>query len=283
MTILLAPAKINLWLSVGPSSGELHEISSVMQSVSLFDEISIEASDRSEVAFEWAEGLEGELPKPPDLIARVMERLDGLGDTGHHRARAIKRIPLSGGLGGGSSDAAAVIRHLGGLVGDDASMRVANELGSDVSFCLAGGTAIVTGKGDLVTPLNGVPEMWWVLGITDEGLSTEHVYARFDELREPRLEDPKAIVDALRDGDLSQVGLALSNDLQAAAIDLMPAVEGRLDAMRKAGALGAIVSGSGPTVLGLASSEAHAHQVGATVRGVFDRVEAVSSLPAEGR
>ena len=125
--------------------------------------------------------------------------------------------------------------------------------------------------------------MWWVLGITDEGLPTEHVYARFDELREPRLEDPKTIVDALRDGDLSQVGLALSNDLQAAAIDLMPPVEGRLDAMRKAGALGAIVSGSGPTVMGLVSSEAHAHEIGAAVRGDFDRVEVVSSLPAEGR
>jgi 4-diphosphocytidyl-2-C-methyl-D-erythritol kinase len=177
-----------------------------------------------------------------------------------------KGIPVAAGLAGGSADAAAT------LVACDALWRtnlaraemaeLAAELGSDVAFALVGGTAIGTGRGEQITPALARGSYHWVLALDPEGLSTPAVYAEHDRLvalyavPEPRVSD--AVMQALRGGDGVALGRALRNDLQAAACSLRPALAELLAAGEDLGALGGVVSGSGPTVAFLVRDTEHA-------------------------
>jgi 4-diphosphocytidyl-2-C-methyl-D-erythritol kinase len=177
-----------------------------------------------------------------------------------------KGIPVAGGMAGGSADAAAA------LVACDALWRTAlprNDLvalaaglGSDVPFALLGGTAMGTGRGEVLAPVLARGNFQWVAALADDGLSTPAVYAECDRLRgetavpEPRVGD--ALMAALRAGDPDALGAALRNDLQEAACTLRPALRRTMETGREVGALGAIVSGSGPTVVFLARGPEHA-------------------------
>ena len=167
-----------------------------------------------------------------------------------------KQIPVAGGMAGGSADAAAALVACDllwrtGLSRDDLH-ELAAELGADVPFALMGGTAVGTGRGDVLTPALARGELHWVLALSDQQLSTPEVYAECDRLRgskvvvEPRVSDQ--MMHGLRSGDAAVVGAQLANDLQPAALSLCPDLAATLAVGEEYGALGSVVSGSGPTV-----------------------------------
>jgi 4-diphosphocytidyl-2-C-methyl-D-erythritol kinase len=167
-----------------------------------------------------------------------------------------KSIPVAGGMAGGSADAAATIVGIDYLyslgMSREEMVEIAAQLGSDVPFMLSGGTAIGTGHGDQLTAALSRGTYHWVLALSTHGLSTPAVYAECDRLRaELEIIQPQtneALMQALLAADAPEVGKALVNDLQAAACSLRPALRLVLDVGQEYGALGAIVSGSGPTV-----------------------------------
>jgi 4-diphosphocytidyl-2-C-methyl-D-erythritol kinase len=214
------------------------------------------------------------------------DALGGVVDGGPwSRLHLTKRIPVAAGMAGGSADAAAALVGLNRLWGADLDAGelcdIAALVGSDVPFCVGGGTALATGTGTSVASVLTRSRTHWVIGIDREALSTAAVYAAFDDLPAPEPSGPDAVLQALLAGDVVALAAAVRNDLEPAALALRPSLAGRRDALLDAGALAAMVSGSGPTLLGLARDAAHATAIADAVRGRFDAVEVVSS-PAGG-
>ncbi len=252
------PAKVNLALAVGPLRDDgFHELVTVFHAVGLWDEVTATARSKPGIALTMEGEGQGLVPLDSHNLAwRAAELLAR--SVGLEPAVALhlrKGIPVAGGMAGGSADAAAALLAcdaLWDLGRPRAELAVlAAELGSDVPFALHGGTAIGTGRGEQLTPVLGRGEFHWVFALADEGLSTPAVYRECDRLRadgpvpEPRVSD--ALMQALRAGDPALLGPALVNDLQPAALSLRPALRQTLDIGMDHGALGGIVSGSGPT------------------------------------
>jgi 4-diphosphocytidyl-2-C-methyl-D-erythritol kinase len=274
--VVVSPAKVNLCLGVGPVRADgFHPLATVYQAIDLCDELTIRDSADGDVL-----RVEGEdVSEVPADASNLALRAAHLLAAHHGVERAVdihlrKRIPVSGGLAGGSTDAAAA------LVGADmlwsthtprpVLLEIAAELGSDVPFCLVGGTAVGAGRGELVTAAKTRGTHWWVVLPAKGGLSTPTVYGEFDRLAGREVRDPvipTGMLAALRDGDPARLGGTLENDLQPAALNLRPDLGGVLDRGLAAGALGALVSGSGPTTLYLCDSKAHAEQVRAALGG----------------
>lgn len=260
-----APAKVNLELRVGPRRPDgYHDLATVFQTMSLYDEVSVTRWDEWEVI---ASGPHAALfPDPMDnLVVRAAKLLAehfDLEDT-PLSFRIDKSIPVAGGMAGGSADAAAAlvaVDHLFELGLDRSELdSFAAQLGADVPFALAGGTAMGTGRGDRLAPVLSRGTYHWVLAFSDVGLSTPDVFAELDRLREDR-DGPDGAIDvpvpevsaelmtALRSGDPAAVGASLGNDLQEAAFSLRPELREVHAAGLEFGALGAVVSGSGPTI-----------------------------------
>ena len=290
---VVARAKINLHLAVGRRRDDgYHELSSVMQSVDLADTVVVRpasgAPNGISVAFARGPGFVGDLPAPPDLVERALEmyatEVEG---APRLAAEVTKSIPLASGLAGGSADAAAALLGAdtagGGQMTRDHLEAMGRRLGSDVAFCLRGGTALAQGTGNLVTPMACPHRLWWVLGISDFPLSTAEVYEHFDEISPAppgRPERPVQLARALVGGHPRVIAKALRNDLEPAAFDLAPGLSGRKQAMRAVGAIGAVLSGSGPTIAGLCRNEAHAEEVARRAEEAFARVEVVASAEA---
>jgi 4-diphosphocytidyl-2-C-methyl-D-erythritol kinase len=283
---VLGRAKINLLLAVGPRRPDgYHEISSVMQSVDLADTLVLQPAASTAVTFRAGPGFSGELPEAPDLVARALA-LYGQETPGSRPVAAdvTKQIPIAAGLAGGSADAAAALLGADRLSGGDTPSErleaLCRRLGADVVFTLRGGTALVGGWGNRLTSVASPHRLWWVLGIPDFPLRTEEVYRRFDELF-PTPDDPPGrpnrLIRALVAGHPKEIAAELRNDLEAAAVSLVPALADLKAAMTAAGALAAVVSGSGPTIAALAREEAHAEEVAARAEGSFFRVEVVAS------
>src|SRR6266540_1890324 len=247
-----AAAKINLALLVGARRDDgFHEVVSVMQAVGLWDDLEVAVAAHGFGLEVDGEGL------PPDesnlvlVAARELARRSL--DLPGVRFRLRKGIPISAGLGGGSADGAAALLALDRLWQlhlPSVNLRVmATEIGSDVPFCLSGGSQVGTGRGERLgaAPVKGT--LWWVVAIDSDGLGTAPVYQHYDELGLARpLEDrwPSALLEALAAGDLERIGASLTNDLEPAAFDLHPALEAGKDKLLEAGAVGAVMSGSGP-------------------------------------
>ncbi|GAA0636876.1 4-(cytidine 5'-diphospho)-2-C-methyl-D-erythritol kinase [Sporichthya brevicatena] len=259
-----APAKVNLQLAVGPLRPDgYHDLATVFHAVGLYDDVIAEPAD--DISVTLAEP-DPEVPLDGgNLAVRAANALaEATGMAEGVRLRLVKRIPVAAGLAGGSADAAATLVACDALWGTalsrDELAEIAATLGSDVPFALLGGTAIGTGRGTLLSPVLARGEFHWVLAVAAEGLSTPTVYRECDRLREaagaevpdPAVDD--ALMAALRSGDAKALGAALSNDLQEAAVGLRPALAQTLGAAAELGALGAIVSGSGPTVAFLVRS-----------------------------
>jgi 4-diphosphocytidyl-2-C-methyl-D-erythritol kinase len=202
------------------------------------------------------------------------------------RLSITKGVPVAGGMAGGSADAAATLVACdalwdAGLSRDDLA-DLAGRLGADVPFALLGHTAVGTGRGDLLTPAMVRGEFAWAFAVSDDGLSTARVFRAFDDAcraadawpDDPELRDDTALMQALRAGDPTELGAALHNDLQAPALELAPHLRLTIEIARDAGALGAVVSGSGPTVAALTRSRQHALAVAAswTAAGSADAV-----------
>jgi 4-diphosphocytidyl-2-C-methyl-D-erythritol kinase len=204
---------------------------------------------------------------------------NGTGATGVSEVAVTiaKRIPVAGGMAGGSADAAAALVACNALWGTGLSQQelcaVAGGVGSDVAFAVLGGTAIGRGRGEQLTPvLPAAPATYhWVLALADGHLSTPTVFRALDrqrqgqEVAEPELS--AELMAALSAGDPVGLGAALSNDLQEPALTLFPALRKTLDAGLEAGALGALVSGSGPTCFFLARDDRHATDLAASLSG----------------
>jgi len=274
-------AKVNLYLRVGARRADgFHGLETVFHSVSLADELEFVRRDDPEVQVTVSGGTIDATDNLVGRAAKLLQERTGISDGAAIDLR--KHIPIGGGLAGGSGNAAGALIGLNELWGlklsDDELMELALELGSDVPYCVRGGTCLARGRGEVLIPLPEPEPMWFVLGISDAPLSTAAVYGAYSENRQA---PPVAeVVDALQSRELEALGAALHNDLETAAIGLRPDLMEKRIAVREAGALGALVSGSGPTVFGLCRDEAHAREVGQVVAAGFDRVEVVSSRPA---
>lgn len=261
------PGKINLQLSVGPLQRDgYHPVATVFQAVSIFDDVKIALSDKSGISINSAKSDE-RLPldnnnlafKAAQLMAKKFDISDGIEIT------LNKEIPIAGGMAGGSADAGATIVGIDALFSlglkRNEMEKIGSELGADIPFTISGGTAIGTGRGDQITPVLSRGSYSWVLALSSSGLSTPAVYNECDRLREglqvapPHISD--SLLHALSAGDAVALGKALSNDLQPAACSLKPALRLILDVGLDYGALGGLVSGSGPTVAFLAEDEEH--------------------------
>jgi len=265
------PAKVNLHLAVGPLRRDgYHELVTVFHAVDLYDELVAAPGERIELAI-IGDGA-GEVPADERNLAWRAATLlaDRTGAAPKVRLEITKAIPVAGGMAGGSADAAAALVACDRLwrtgLSRTALSELAAELGSDVPFALLGGTAIGSGRGEVVTPLMTSGEYWWVVLESDRGLSTPEVYREFDRLSDGTVDlpvIPDALMMALRGHDVADLGAALSNDLQPAALRLRPELGTALEQGRLESAFGAILSGSGPSCLFLCEGRSHATAVAA--------------------
>lgn len=283
------PAKINLALKVGGRRPDgYHPLATVYHAVSLYDEVEAVWAEADEFSVEVSGEGADQVPlddsnlalRAARLLARTYGPYDSLGVTLAIR----KAIPVAAGLAGGSSNGAAALLACSVLwdldVSPESLRELAAELGSDVPFALLGGTALGSGRGEEVVPALARGTYHWVLAFGHSGLSTPAVYGRFDELvpHAAPPEVPDDLMNALRSGDPALLGAALSNDLQDAALDLRPRLRQVLEAGLEYGAVGAVVSGSGPTCAFLAAGEAAAIDlaVALSADGVCREVRRVS-------
>lgn len=263
------PAKINLQLSVGPREADgYHQLVTVFQAISIFDDVTIKLGEQGSGINTSVSGdqIHGVPTDSSNLVVQAVECIANKFKIDIDVSIDIKKsIPVAGGMAGGSADAAATIVAIDELYDLEMTREemheIATQLGSDVPFLLSGGTAIGQGRGDQLTAALSRGIYHWVLALSSVGLSTPAVYSECDRLRQgldisaPQISD--ALMQALLTAEPSNVGKLLVNDLQPAACSLRPALRLILDVGQEYGALGAIVSGSGPTVAFLVSDEEH--------------------------
>ncbi|MBP7835349.1 MAG: 4-(cytidine 5'-diphospho)-2-C-methyl-D-erythritol kinase [Rhodoluna sp.] len=276
-----APGKINIFFKVGAlKSDGYHDVLSVYQALDIRETVKVADSSRWRVSVSGALSEEqiAAVPTGEDNLvvraAKSIGQLANLTRVSELSFEITKNVPVAGGMGGGSADAAAAMLAVDELwdtqVDGEALMKAAAELGADIPFALLGGTAIGIGRGDKLDPIDDVQKLHWVLVPMDAGLSTPRVYAKLDEMRAAKGQDPTLVpvpevpyelIDALVHGDAREVAKHLHNDLQDAAVALMPELSITMHAGLAAGALAAMVSGSGPTIAMLAESEGAAESI----------------------
>lgn len=270
---VLSYAKVNLWLRVARKRSDgFHDIETFFHTISLHDELDVRPSD---------EGIEVAMtPEIDNNLALAAAR--ALAPERGVRIEIRKNIPLQAGLAGGSGNAAAVLialRQLWDLdIASDELVEIAARLGSDVPFMLVGGTALGRGRGERLERIPDAPTLWFVLGISDRGLSTAAVYGAWRPEHSGGTE-LGVFRDVLIGGDPDDIAGAVRNDLQPAALSLRPELQDRISDMESAGALRAFVSGSGPTIVGIARRREDATSIADRVADAFDRVEVVRSHP----
>ncbi len=267
-----SPAKINLQLGVGPARPDgFHTLATVYQAIGLYDEVTVTPAASTTLTV-VGEGVDV-VDVPTDasnLAVRAAALLaERKGVDGRVAISIRKRIPVMGGMAGGSTDGAAALLACDTLWGlatpQEELLGLAAELGSDVPFCLVGHTAGGSGRGELVHEVEDAGSYWWVVALSEQGLSTPAVFAEFDrrhtEAVVPEPEVSAELLAALAEGDPVRLGAALLNDLEAPALTLRPDLAALLDLGGRPPALGALLSGSGPTCLFLAADETDAVKI----------------------
>jgi 4-diphosphocytidyl-2-C-methyl-D-erythritol kinase len=288
-----APGKINVCFRVGALQGDgYHDVASLYLALSLHEQVEAVADPGFSLRFTGPVDCSRLEVDDSNLALRAARLLAA--HTGHPGGVALtveKHVPIAGGMGGGSADAAATLLACDELWGTGlgrAGLRpLAARLGADVPFALEGGTAVGTGRGDELSPALAQGPFHWVLAFFDEGLSTPVVYGELDRHRERHAADLPPVPDtvrvdaaalhAMRVGDPVALAEALHNDLQVSALRLMPRLAEVLELGESSGALAGMVSGSGPTLAFLAADAEGA----AALRGVLART-GVSALTATG-
>ena len=283
-----APAKINVYLGVGQARPDgFHPLETVYQAVSLYDDVTVTSAEEWSVTT-VAEGPHVDVSAVPDDDTNIVIRA-GKALAAHHgvdRKAAVevrKSIPVAGGMAGGSADAAATLVALDRLwnldTSDDELLALAAGIGSDVPFALVGGTATGTGRGEVVTPVEDNGTWWWVVVFNDEGLSTPSVYGAYDLLEggDHDFRIQPAMLETLREARSSEsLAVFLYNDLEDAAFHLRPDLERAAEAALECGATMTLLSGSGPTMLAIASDAEDARTIAGMLAGPgFERTAVV--------
>lgn len=277
-----APAKINLMLDVLHKRPDgYHEVEMIMTMVDLADRLEMSTLPRDTIIISSQAGY---IPLDEKNLAfqaakLIKERYQVQGGVYIH---LDKKIPVAAGLAGGSSDAAATLRGLNRLwnlgISDEELKTLGAELGSDVPFCVTGGTALATGRGEILTPLPCPPQCWVILAKLPINVSTADIYGR---LRVEDLQDhPSAsgMMKALNDRSFNGVCQELGNVLESVTLVRYPEVAHLKETMMKLGADGVLMSGSGPTVFGLVSKESKVSRIYNGLRGFCKEVYAVRLL-----
>lgn len=264
-----APGKLNVYLGVGALGDDgYHEVATAYQAVSLYEEVYAADAPDFSVAFTGSVDVSGLETDGSNLAIRAATLLART--AGYRRGVRLeieKNVPVAGGMGGGSADAAATLLACDALWGTglarDELLDLAAMIGPDVPFAFTGGTAIGTGRGDRLSPALAQGQFQWVLVFSDFDLRTAEVYRELDRHRErhkldisPARAQPRVdpdVLQALRSGDAHLLAESLFNDLQAPALHLEPQLADVIGLGEENGALAGLVSGSGPTVAFLAA------------------------------
>jgi 4-diphosphocytidyl-2-C-methyl-D-erythritol kinase len=275
-----SPAKVNLFFAVGSFLKDgFHEVASCYQALSLREKVLVELSGAFSIDFSGPYGDASKELVPRDktnLVYKAGTELVAFGadiDPAKVSFLIHKSVPIAGGMAGGSADAAAALVALNALSAarlDEQLIQVGANLGSDVPFCLTGGTAVGVGRGEKLSKLPVESVLHWVITPSSFGLSTPDVYRKLDILRVqegidvsklPEPEVPEELIESLLSGDSAGVAQLMQNDLERAAIALKPELSQILQQGQKAGSLRSMVSGSGPTIIHLAKNRVHAEQI----------------------
>ena len=261
------PAKVNVYLGVGPREfSGFHELATVFQSVSVYDEITVRPADEFTITVEGP--YAAHIPTDASNLVWKAAHLvaQACGQDALVNVHIDKNIPIAAGMAGGSADAAATLiacdAYWNAEISRDQLDAMAQTLGSDVPFMLHGGCSLGTGRGDVLSPVMTRGHFNWVFATFEQGLSAAQIYDRIDGLRGPDFEEypavPHEVLFALAQGDAQALGRALHNDLATAAVTIRPRLQDVINFGREFGALGALVSGSGPTCAFLVADESAA-------------------------
>ncbi|SDE53454.1 4-diphosphocytidyl-2-C-methyl-D-erythritol kinase [Paenibacillus sp. UNCCL117] len=277
-----APAKINLSLDVLYKREDgFHEVEMVMTMVDLADRIEMQELPRDTIIISSQAGY---IPLDEKNLAfqaarLIKERYEVKQGVYIH---LDKKIPVAAGLAGGSSDAAATLRGLNKLwklgIGDEELQQLGSELGSDVPFCVTGGTAVARGRGEVLEPIEAPPQCWVVLAKPPINVSTAEIYGKLRASEIKRHPSTRLIVEAIREKRFDALCGELGNVLEEVTLDLYPEVRQLKEVMIRLGAEGVLMSGSGPTVFGLVSKEAKVARIYNGLRGFCKDVYAVRLL-----
>ncbi|QKS69637.1 4-(cytidine 5'-diphospho)-2-C-methyl-D-erythritol kinase [Paenalkalicoccus suaedae] len=279
--IVKAPAKINLTLDVLHKRDDgYHEVEMIMTTVDLADRIHLTVRPNKAITVESNNGF-----IPTDKNNLAFQAAFILQERYHVQSGVRifidKLIPMSAGLAGGSTDAAAVLRGLNDLWELGLSIEeladIGAEIGSDVPFCVHGKTALATGRGEKLTFIDPPPPCWVVLAKPPMGVSTKEIYGK---LNLKTMEHPKTeqMIKALEEQNFSEICALLQNVMEPATFELAPDVKLIKDRLVSFGAEGTVMSGSGPTVFALARSESKAIRLSNGLKGFMDHVFVVRIL-----
>lgn len=266
-----AYAKLNISLDVMAKRPDgYHDMLMVMQTVSLWDEIKITFNDEGRFSassnLHFIPGDERNL-----AVKAAMRYLAAAGENskGAHISMQ-KRIPVGAGMAGGSADAAAVLRalerHFGDRLGQDKLMEIAAEVGSDVPFCVMGGTALAEGRGEILSPLPPMPDCFFVICKPEFSISTPELFKKLDSSHSRRHPDTAGIIQALEKGDLQQICRRMYNvfeDVDDRRMRIVSQIKGEL---LDNGALSAMMTGTGSAVFGVYDNEDSAAAAAAALR-----------------
>ncbi|MFD2045578.1 4-(cytidine 5'-diphospho)-2-C-methyl-D-erythritol kinase [Ornithinibacillus salinisoli] len=273
-----APAKINLSLDVlGKRNDGHHDVEMIMTTIDLADRIELDKlqEDRIEVSL-WSRYVPNDERNLAYKAAKLFKVQYGIKQGVHIKIE--KNIPVSAGLGGGSTDAAAVLRGLNKLWDVGVSLEELALLGlkidSDVPFCVYGSTAIAKGQGEIITRLPSPPSCWVILAKPDIGVSTKSIFHRVntDVIPHPHT---NAIIQALHEKDFHNICNHIGNSLEAVTMSIYPDVKRIKQKMAVAGADGVLMSGSGPTVYGLVQHHNKAQRIYNSMKGFCHDVHIV--------
>ena len=269
MVTVEANAKINLTLDIlGKRPDGFHEVAMVMQTIGLHDTLTMEKTE-GEIALSinvpWLKADEKNLAWRAAEIVR-----QECGVKGGVRMELTKRIPVAAGLAGGSADAAAVLKGMNVLYNlqltADKLCELGAKLGSDIPFCIKGGTMLATGRGEVLTRLADMPETWVVLAKPRISVSTAWAYQNYDEQGAERHPDNEAIKEAISRGNRKAVAKLLCNVLESVTIKKYDVIAAYKEMMLEHGAMASMMSGSGPTVFGLARNREQAEAIADVLR-----------------
>ncbi|MBM7700418.1 4-(cytidine 5'-diphospho)-2-C-methyl-D-erythritol kinase [Kurthia huakuii] len=281
MLYVKAPAKINLTLDVLHKRPDgYHEVEMIMTTVDLADRVGLELRRDGEIFVHSSNNF---VPDDQRNLAYQAAKLlkDRFNVTSGVSITIDKQIPVAAGLAGGSSDAAATLKGLNelwslGLSLDDLA-ELGAEIGSDVSFCVYGGTAIASGRGEKIEHISAPPSSWVILAKPTIGVSTAAVYGglKLDGIEHP---DTAGMVEAIKTNDYAKMCGTLGNVLESVTLDMHPEVSSIKEQMKRFGADGVLMSGSGPTVFALVQTEARTTRIVNGLKGFCDEVYAVRLL-----